>query len=545
MTEAATTVPVQDVTTQPIPIAEIYIGENHRVDRPDDLEAIEQLMRDINARGVLQPIRVHQVPEEDRGDFDGKPYVIAYGRRRVEASRRLELETIRADVAPPATAAEIEAESAIENLGRQDLTPVEEALAVDLMLKSVNGSIPDAAAALGRPSKWVWDRAYIRDVGDDVKKLLVSGHLLLGHARELAKVKDPKEQLKMARDAAGCAYNSSEPPEDGAANRWSVSRLARHVEASKRSLRLVIWKVDQPFANKPACTDCPDNTSADATLYGIDADDKGNGYCMNGACFDAKQKSAEKSQLKAIEKVVKKKDAGAAAVDKLRPPHLKRGPIQRQAKKQLEPADTVKKAAKGSDSKSSKKAKLTPEQQAMGKYAEVMDEWIDTAREAIVEKAKKSPLQMLLLYTLEKVLADSLDPPKGKTYGGWSATESRYEYGLSDRVHTKVWEIPELTPKASGLISALQRGDAKPIVGALMEFERDIDMDFWNVDPIAFRQLALALEVAVDDYPKWDDFKPADPGAADVGDEKAPAKTTKKKSTKKKTVRKKKTKAKA
>jgi ParB-like chromosome segregation protein Spo0J len=80
---------------------------------------------------------VYERGEHQKDPKHKEPYILGYGWRRCEAMKGLERKTILAVVFAPATDAEIAQARLIENIGRQDITPMEEVLAVSDMLEAL------------------------------------------------------------------------------------------------------------------------------------------------------------------------------------------------------------------------------------------------------------------------------------------------------------------------------------------------------------------------------------------------------------------------
>jgi ParB/RepB/Spo0J family partition protein len=113
-----------------IELSEIDRSRNHRIPTPGDAERIEALKQSIEACGQLQPIRVYERGEGQKHGRKDKPYILGFGDRRCAAVQLLGRRTIRAMVFGPASDIEIAQARAIENLHRQDITPLEEVRAV-------------------------------------------------------------------------------------------------------------------------------------------------------------------------------------------------------------------------------------------------------------------------------------------------------------------------------------------------------------------------------------------------------------------------------
>jgi ParB family transcriptional regulator, chromosome partitioning protein len=156
-------------------------------------EALNELAASIREHGVLQPILVRPLE-------DGRYQVIA-GERRWRASQRAGQATIPALVEDidDDTALEI---SIIENLQREDITPLDEAAMYDRMIRDHGYSIRKLADKLGKDKGYLENRLRLADAPPEVRELVSLRKDTLSHAYELMKVEDPKKRRKLADQVA-------------------------------------------------------------------------------------------------------------------------------------------------------------------------------------------------------------------------------------------------------------------------------------------------------------------------------------------------------
>jgi ParB family chromosome partitioning protein len=152
-------------------------------------ESLQDLADSIAAQGVVQPIVVRAVAE-------GRYEIIA-GERRWRASQLAGLHEI------PAVVREVEDRAAIaialiENIQREDLNPLEEARALERLIKEFELTHEQAAEAVGRSRAAVSNLLRLLDLEDAVKQLVEQGKLEMGHARALLALSG-KQQLEAAR----------------------------------------------------------------------------------------------------------------------------------------------------------------------------------------------------------------------------------------------------------------------------------------------------------------------------------------------------------
>ena len=155
--------------------------------------ALDELASSIREHGVLQPILVRP-----RGP---NAYQIVAGERRWRASRQAGLETI------PAMIEEIDDNTAleiaiIENLQREDLTPLDEAAMFDRMIRLHGYSIRKLADKLGKDKGYLENRLRLADAPPEIRELVSLRKDSLSHAYELMKVDDAPKRRRLAAQVA-------------------------------------------------------------------------------------------------------------------------------------------------------------------------------------------------------------------------------------------------------------------------------------------------------------------------------------------------------
>jgi ParB family chromosome partitioning protein len=154
-----------------------------------DKAGLEDLTSSVREHGVLQPILVRPQPNGH--------YQLIAGERRWRAAQGAGLETI------PALIEEIDDETAleiavIENLQREDLSPLDEATIYDKMIREHGYSIRKLAQKLGKDKGYLENRLRLADAPDEIKSLVSVRKDTLSHAYELLKVTDPKKRRQLA-----------------------------------------------------------------------------------------------------------------------------------------------------------------------------------------------------------------------------------------------------------------------------------------------------------------------------------------------------------
>ncbi|HAB92027.1 MAG TPA: chromosome partitioning protein ParB [Pseudomonas sp.] len=141
-----------------------------------DQVSLEELAQSIKAQGVMQPIVVRLVAKNT--------YEIIAGERRWRASKLAGLKTIPALVRDVSDEAAI-AMALIENIQREDLNPIEEAVALQRLQKEFELTQQEVANAVGKSRASVANLLRLTGLPDEVKTLLAHGDLEMGHARAI------------------------------------------------------------------------------------------------------------------------------------------------------------------------------------------------------------------------------------------------------------------------------------------------------------------------------------------------------------------------
>ena len=149
---------------------------------PDD--ELAELAQSIRAQGVLQPILVRR---DDQGPGG---YELIAGERRWRAAQLAQLHEIPAVVRELSDREALEM-ALVENLQRENLTPLEEARAYQRLAGDFGHSQARIAEALGKSRSHVANMVRLLDLPDEVKRWLDEGGLTAGHARALITAADP------------------------------------------------------------------------------------------------------------------------------------------------------------------------------------------------------------------------------------------------------------------------------------------------------------------------------------------------------------------
>ena len=151
-------------------------------------EALEDLANSIKIYGLLQPILLRKV---------GKKYEIVAGERRWRACKMAGLKEV------PALIRELsQQESAkialIENIQREDLNPIEEAMAYKKLMEDYKLTQVEVSSQVGKSRSYIANSIRLLNLGENITKFVAQGKLTTGHGKALLGIKDKNEQLKTA-----------------------------------------------------------------------------------------------------------------------------------------------------------------------------------------------------------------------------------------------------------------------------------------------------------------------------------------------------------
>jgi ParB family chromosome partitioning protein len=207
-----------------------------------DETRLSDLVRSIQSNGVIQPIVVRRL---------GDGFQIIAGERRWRAARRaglLRVPIVIRDVAPGQEQSILEL-ALIENIQREDLNPIEEALAYKRLSDEFQLKQEDIAARVGKDRASVANFVRLLKLPDEVQKEVASGRLSMGHARALLAIGDEVALCRLARDiiARGLSVRQTEAlvkklAADGtpAADPVAPGPIDVHTRAAEERLRLAL-----------------------------------------------------------------------------------------------------------------------------------------------------------------------------------------------------------------------------------------------------------------------------------------------------------------
>ncbi|RLB00690.1 MAG: chromosome partitioning protein ParB [Deltaproteobacteria bacterium] len=150
-------------------------------------EALEELARSIEQKGLLQPLLVRR---------KGEGYEIIAGERRWRAAQRAGLKRVPV-ILKEASDQEVLEMALVENLQRQDLNPLEEAEAYKRLMEEFGYTQEEVARRVGKDRSSVANTLRLLKLPPEVKEALREGRITAGHARALLAAGSPQEQLRL------------------------------------------------------------------------------------------------------------------------------------------------------------------------------------------------------------------------------------------------------------------------------------------------------------------------------------------------------------
>ncbi|MFB2888239.1 ParB/RepB/Spo0J family partition protein [Aeromonas veronii] len=203
-------------------------------------DALEELANSIRAQGVIQPIVVRPLGEQS--------FEIIAGERRWRASQLARLEVVPCIVKDVPDEAAV-AIALIENIQREDLNAIEEAVALQRLLTEFELTHQQVAEAVGKSRTTVTNLLRLNQLNDDVKRFVEHGDLDMGHARallalsgqaqsELAKlvaqkgltVRDTEKLVQKALEPAKARVEPARDPQIGYLERQLAEKIGNQVQ---------------------------------------------------------------------------------------------------------------------------------------------------------------------------------------------------------------------------------------------------------------------------------------------------------------------------
>lgn len=182
----------QDVTSSAavteLKITELEANQNQPRRFFDD-QALQELSGSIKEHGVVQPIIVRKLDDN---------YQIVAGERRWRAARLAGLKTVPVVIKDYSNVQVMEI-ALIENLQRQDLNSIEEALAYKSLIEEHDMTQEDISEKIGKSRSAIANTLRLLNLPQEIRDMVVHGKISAGHARALLAIEDKKKQLEIAQ----------------------------------------------------------------------------------------------------------------------------------------------------------------------------------------------------------------------------------------------------------------------------------------------------------------------------------------------------------
>jgi len=163
-----------------------------------DEDEMSELVHSIREIGVLQPIVVRRIPQDQLADSDGKKFELIMGERRWRASQIADLGVIPA-IIKDTHDDDLLRDALLENLHRSQLNPLEEAAAYQQLLDDFGCSHEELATRIGRSRPQISNTLRLLKLPPLVQRRVAAGVLSAGHARALLGLADGAAMERMAQ----------------------------------------------------------------------------------------------------------------------------------------------------------------------------------------------------------------------------------------------------------------------------------------------------------------------------------------------------------
>jgi len=188
-----------DSELQNLPIEQLQPGK-YQPRKDMSADALEDLSNSIKSQGIIQPIVVRPISENS--------YEIIAGERRWRAAQIAEIDVVPCLIKDVPDEAAV-AIALIENIQREDLNAMEEAIALDRLLTEFELTHQEVADAVGKSRTTVTNLLRLNNLNEEVKTLLEHGDIEMGHARALLALQND-EQTTTARAVVAKELNVRE-----------------------------------------------------------------------------------------------------------------------------------------------------------------------------------------------------------------------------------------------------------------------------------------------------------------------------------------------
>jgi ParB/RepB/Spo0J family partition protein len=245
----------------------------------NDIGDVTELQASIAEHGIIEPLIVSR---------KGAVYTCIAGHRRLAAAKALKMKEVPVVVRDLVTPEDQLAIALVENIQREDLSPIDEAKAFESGLRKFGGSAERMAKSLGKTKEYVERRIALLKLAPEAQKALLEKKIQLGHAVILARMAPEKQAAQVKKVIS---------------EKSSVHQLAEHLrwgpEGVTFKLKDACFDTDVPWKEgKPGCNGCPLNGGQQAILS--ESGESLKGICMGPNCFMQKTQDWIHEQTKVL-----------------------------------------------------------------------------------------------------------------------------------------------------------------------------------------------------------------------------------------------------
>jgi len=240
-----------------------------------DEQNLEELAASMRAQGVLAPLLVREL--------DKNKYEVFAGARRLRAARLAQLQSLPVRVVKLTDAESIEAQ-VVENLQREDIHPLEEALGFKSLLELGEPvyTVASVASRAGKSEAYIYGRIRLADLIPPVAEAFLKDQITIGHALLIAKLPASQQQ-----EAFSAAFRGLWTSEGNTQVLIPVRELAAWIESN-----ILLQLASAPFDKQDetlvpeagSCANCPKRTGFNKLLF----PDVRKDSCTSPDCFRAK-----------------------------------------------------------------------------------------------------------------------------------------------------------------------------------------------------------------------------------------------------------------
>src|SRR5580693_6560572 len=248
-----------------------------------DAKSLEELAASFKTQGILAPLLVRELEESK--------YEVVAGARRLRAAKLAELEKVPVRIVKLTDAEAIEAQC-VENLQREDIHPLEEALGFKSLLELGEPyNIAHIAARSGKSEAYIYGRLRLADLIPPVAEAFLKDEITIGHALLIAKLPASQQQ-----EAFSAAFRGLWTSEGNSQVLIPVRELAAWIESN-----ILLQLASAPFDKQDetlvpeagSCANCPKRTGFNKLLF----PDVRKDSCTSPDCFRAKIDACVKKTL--------------------------------------------------------------------------------------------------------------------------------------------------------------------------------------------------------------------------------------------------------